>query len=114
MLVEDEIVICDLLAELFESHDYDVIKVPTASEAIQVLTEELKVSIIITDYHLEDMDGYMFTSQIRNLGIDIPVIITTGDSNLVNSNIFSPFSRVKILSKPFEFEELLSTVQKLV
>ena len=113
MLVEDEIVICDLLAELFESQDYDVIKVSTASEAIRVLTEELKVSVIVTDYHLEDMDGYAFASQIRNLGMDIPIIVTTGDSNVANSNIFSPFPRVKVLPKPFEFEDLLSAVQQI-
>jgi two-component system, cell cycle sensor histidine kinase and response regulator CckA len=113
MLIEDDLIISDLLAELFESHDYEVIKIVSAFEAVRILTEELKVSVIISDYHLADMDGYAFTSQIRSLGIDAPVIITTGDNNVISSNIFSPFSNIKILLKPFEFEDLLNTVREL-
>ncbi len=113
MLIEDDPVISDLLAELFESHDYEVIKIASAFEAIRILTEELKVSIVISDYHIEDMDGYAFTSQIRSLGIEVPIIITTGDSSVINSNIFSPFDHVKTILKPFEFEDLLDTVREL-
>jgi signal transduction histidine kinase/CheY-like chemotaxis protein len=113
MLIEDEVVIGGILSELFESHDYDVINLTSASEAIKVLTEELKVSVIITDYHLNDMDGFSFTTQVRELGIQIPVIVTTGDSNVLKSNIFAPFCDVKLILKPFEFEDLLNTVQQI-
>jgi len=114
MLIEDDLVISDLLAELFESHDYEVIKIISASEAVRILTEELKVSLIISDYHLADMDGYAFTSQIRGLGIEVPVIITTGDNNVASSDIFGPFKNLRVLLKPFEFEELLDIVRELI
>lgn len=113
MLIEDDPIISDLLAELFESHDYEVIKIASAFEGVRILTEEIKVSVIISDYHLSDMDGYAFTSQIRSLGIEEPVIITTGDNSVVKSDIFAPLSRVKVLLKPFEFEDLLDTVKEL-
>ncbi len=114
MLIEDDLVISDLLAELFESHDYEVIKIISASEAVRILTEELQVSLIISDYHLADMDGYAFASQIRSLGIEVPVIITTGDNNVASSGIFVPFKSLRVLLKPFEFEELLDIVKELI
>ena len=114
LLVDDEEMLSDLLAELLESNNYNVIKVSSGREALKVLTEEIKVDLAIIDYNMPDMNGLETIKEIRKLDSNLPILLSSGtpelniDSELDNYNITS------CVKKPYEFETMLATIQKFI
>jgi signal transduction histidine kinase len=114
LLVDDEIMLRDLLAELLESNGYTVIKVISGIEALKVLTEEIKVDLAIIDYNMPGMNGFDCIKEIRKLKFDIPIILSSG-SLAFDGNVDTKKTGINsIVSKPYEFETMLSTIQQLI
>ncbi len=114
LLADDEIMLRDLLAELLESSGYNVIKVSTGTEALKVLTEEIKVNLAIIDYNMPQMDGLECIRQIRELKFKMPIILSSGSFALGEDFDYKKIGVTTTLSKPYEFETMLSTIQKLI
>ena len=114
LLADDEIMLRDLLSELLESSGYNVVKVSTGVEALKVLTEEIKVNLAIIDYNMPEMDGLECIKRIRKLQFKMPIILSSGSISLDERIDFKSLGISGVLSKPYEFETLLSTIQKLL
>ncbi len=114
LLADDEIMLRDLLSELLESYGYNVIKVSSGMEALKVLTEEIKVNLAIIDYNMPQMDGLECIRQIRELKFKMPIILSSGSISLDENFDYKKMGITNILSKPYEFETMLSTIQKLI
>lgn len=113
MLADDEEMLSELLAEMLESTGYYVIKVKSGEEVITVLTEELKVDLLIIDYNMPVMNGLDCISKIRELNFNLPVILSSGSMRFENEDL----SRYKVSSKimkPYEFDTMLETIRKLI
>lgn len=114
LLADDEIMLRDLLAELLESYNFDVVCVQDGTEVLKVLTEELKVDLLIIDYKMPVMDGITCIKKMRESQLDIPVILSTGSTSIINDNEFKKLNVNCILNKPYEFDEMLAEIQKLI
>jgi CheY-like chemotaxis protein len=114
LLADDEEMLSDLLAELLESNDYSVIKVTSGKEALRVLTEEIKVDLAIIDYNMPGMNGLETIEQIRKLKFDIPVILSSGTDNFGESAGLDKYSIADCVQKPYVFETMLETIQRII
>ena len=110
MLADDEEMLSELLAEMLESTGYYVIKVKSGQEVITVLTEELKVDLLIIDYNMPIMNGLECISKIRSLNFNLPVILSSGSIRFDDEDL----KRYKVSSKimkPYEFDTMLDTIK---
>lgn len=114
LLADDETMLRDILAELLESYDFQVISVQNGLEVLHVLTEEIKVDLLIIDYKMPEMDGMTCIKKIRELNIQVPVILSTGSSTPKTDEEFKSMKIDSILTKPYEFERMLEEVKKLI
>lgn len=114
ILADDEEMLQDLLAELLESHNFYVIKVPNGIELLQVLTEEIKADLVIIDYNMPGMSGTECIAQIRNLGFTIPVILSSGSLGVEGKKVLNDFVIDAVVNKPYDFDTMLATVKKLL
>lgn len=114
LLADDELMLRDLLAELLESNDYNVIKVASGKETLKVLTEEIKVDLIIMDYSMPEMNGLECTEKIRKLNFDVPIILSTGSLSIEENFDPKKMKIDRLLAKPYEFDTMLSTIQELI
>jgi signal transduction histidine kinase/CheY-like chemotaxis protein len=113
MLADDEEMLSELLAEMLESSGYYVIKVKSGEEVITVLTEELKVDLLIIDYNMPNMNGLECIGKIRSLNFNLPVILSSGSLGFEDEDL----KRYKVSSKimkPYEFDTMLETIKKLI
>ncbi|HVO75717.1 MAG TPA: response regulator [Ignavibacteriaceae bacterium] len=114
LLADDEMMLRDLLAELLESQGYNVIRVASGKEVLTVLTEELKVDLIIIDYNMPEMNGLECIRRIKELDFKMPIILSTGSLS-VEEKLSSDTEGVSsVLTKPYEFDTMLNTIQKLI
>ena len=114
LLADDEIMLRDLLAELLESNGYNVIKVISGIEALKVLTEEIKVDLIILDYNMPEMNGLDCAAEIRKFNKEIPIILSSGSFGLNGIADTKGMGINSFVNKPYEFDTMLSTIQELL
>jgi len=114
LLADDEIMLRDLLAELLESSGYNLIKVSSGAEVLKVLTEEMKVDLVIIDYNMPGMNGLECVEQIRKLNYKMPVILSTGSLSVESSSDVRKVGVTSLVTKPYEFEVMLSTIRNLI
>jgi len=115
LLADDEIMLRDLLAELLESNGYTVIRVISGTEALKVLTEEIKVDLIILDYNMPEMNGLDCVTEIRKFNKEVPIILSSGSLGLNGHDIdMKKIGINSFVNKPYEFDIMLATIQELL
>jgi signal transduction histidine kinase/CheY-like chemotaxis protein len=114
MLADDEPMLSDLLAELLESNGYNVIKVVSGEDVMLVLTEEIKVDLVIIDYNMPGKNGIDTIREIRNRNLNIPIILSTGSLKSEEEDKLPALNINDRIEKPYEFETMLSAIRKLI
>lgn len=113
MLADDEEMLSELLAEMLESSGYYVIKVKSGEEALTVLTEELKIDLLIIDYNMPVMNGLECIKEIRNLNFKLPIILSSGSLRF-NDDELKLYNVSKKIMKPYEFDTMLEAIKSLI
>lgn len=113
LVVDDEELICWSLKRTFERHaGHSVCCVYTGNEAIQKIMEN-QYDVVITDLKLPDVHGTELVRKIKELGIDIPVIVI---SSYLSENMLDNAMKqgvVRCINKPFQIEDILNDVEHI-
>ncbi len=113
LVVEDEQDLAELLRLNLEIEGYKVALAPHGAIAIQKLKSE-SFDLVIMDIMMPKMDGFTAIQHVRLTNNDIPIMILSA-SNQSQDRIKGLKSGADdYLSKPFELEELLLRVDKLI
>jgi len=110
LLVEDDPKIASLLAKGLRREGYRVDWVPTGEESLTRL-EEGGIALLLLDLGLPDIDGLEVLREMRQRGMDVPVIVVTGRSDPRDRAIALSRGVRAYLTKPFAWAELLGTVR---
>jgi CheY-like chemotaxis protein len=79
LLVEDEFLLCDMIAEALSEHGFKVYAVANAKDALRHLTCGSPCDILLTDINLQgDIDGTTLARLARELRPDLPVVYASG------------------------------------
>jgi CheY-like chemotaxis protein len=113
LVVEDSEPIRRILALLLEGHGYEVVAVDGGREGL-ALAQQLHPCAITLDISLPDLDG---REVLRALKSDartqtIPVIVVSAYASVLTAAERS--WAAEVLSKPFDVDELLSRVARVV
>lgn len=80
LIAEDDNELCQLFKKVLNKHGYQVLCAADGKEALDLVEKEY-IDLIITDIMMPVMDGYTFISQLRQAGIQTPVLMITAKSN---------------------------------
>lgn len=111
LVIDDEQVIVDSVEKLCASEGWEVEKVLDGKAGLQRLDQKA-YRLIICDIMMPDIDGFMFLDEVKNRDLETPVIITTGYSTVENAVKSLNEGAVDFLSKPFTFDELISSIKR--
>lgn len=114
LLVDDEMMLRDVLGDLFESMDYHVLRAGTGLEAIEVIHNTGTADLMIIDYKMPGMDGLTCIEIIRQALPDLPVILSTGSMDIEETKSLAPYNLAAVMTKPYEFENMLATVNRIL
>jgi DNA-binding response OmpR family regulator len=117
LIVEDEDLLREGVQEVLEMNDYVVIGAADGVEALQWLSET-PVDLVVTDLVMPNMDGVDFVAKLRQLYVQLPVIVVSGSSHSVMAryglkSIEVPGANASI-SKPFKSKDLLAKIEELL
>ena len=79
LVVEDEAIIRDMVAEELEDEGFTVVIAVNADHAISILENRLDIHLVFTDIDMPgSMDGLKLAAAVRDRWPPIHIIITTG------------------------------------
>lgn len=116
LIVDDEPMICDGLKVFAKRWDYSFRKVMTArngEEALAVIEKE-SPQILITDIRMPKMDGVELLRRIRELKMDIHVIVLSGYDDFEYVRAMAVLGIENYLLKPVNHEELGQTLKTVI
>jgi two-component system alkaline phosphatase synthesis response regulator PhoP len=113
LLVEDEENLQEALKLNLELEGYEVTCASDGAEALQK-TEHEFFDLIILDIMLPEIDGIGVTETLRLKQNDVPILIVSAKSSSADRVLGLKKGADDYLNKPFNLEELLLRVQKLI
>jgi two-component system alkaline phosphatase synthesis response regulator PhoP len=113
LLVEDEENLHETLKLNLEMEGYSVTSAFDGSKAIRMIQEEY-FDLIIMDVMLPEMDGISVTENIRLQNNDVPVLMLSAKNSGQDRVRGLKKGADDYLTKPFNLEELLLRVDKLI
>jgi DNA-binding NtrC family response regulator len=111
LIVDDERNMRESLKIVLESHGYKADMVESAEEGLEAIANN-SYFIVITDARLEGMSGYEFLQESHERWPDMPILMITAYATPKLAVEAIQSGAVDYLSKPFEPEELLHSVNR--
>lgn len=113
LLAEDEENLHEALKLNLELEGYEVTSAYTGSVTLQKVQQEY-FDLLILDVMLPDIDGISITETIRVQNNDVPILILSAKNTGADRVLGLKKGADDYLTKPFNLEELLLRVQKLI
>jgi len=113
LLVEDEENLQEALKLNLELEDYEVTSAYDGVEALKAIQQE-HFDLMILDVMLPELDGIAVCESIRLQNNDIPILILSARNTSADRVLGLKKGADDYLTKPFNLEELLLRVNKLV
>lgn len=113
LIVEDEENIREMLQLNLELEGYEVSVAVTGAQAIKNVKSEY-FDLIILDIMLPEMDGLAVCETIRTQNIDVPILFLSARDSAADRIEGLKKGGDDYLTKPFNLEELLLRVEKLI
>ncbi|PKL90044.1 MAG: hypothetical protein CVV23_01505 [Ignavibacteriae bacterium HGW-Ignavibacteriae-2] len=114
LIADDEETILELLTDLLESYNYKVIKTRNGLEVLNILQTETEIDLMIIDRKMPAMNGIECIRKLRVLNYKNPIILTSGSQSILNDDAISELSVNRIMTKPYDFKELLEEIKILL
>lgn len=113
LLVEDEKSIQDIVKLNLELENYEVVVTESGKEALQLFNQQ-HFELAILDVMLPDISGLQVCEAIRIKNSNIPIIIVSAKDTSSDRIKGLKFGADDYLIKPFNLEELILRIEKLI
>ncbi|HEX6915217.1 MAG TPA: response regulator transcription factor [Chitinophagaceae bacterium] len=113
LIAEDEQHLHETLRLNLELEGYEVSSAYDGSEALKAVQNEY-FDLIIMDIMLPEIDGISVTESIRIKNIEVPILILSAKNTSADKVLGLRKGADDYLTKPFNLEELLLRVEKLI
>lgn len=115
LFVDDHASIRELVNDILKGKGYDVILSDDGSNAIQYF-DGRTIDLLITDLHMEKMDGIELTKYVRksNDYKHLPIIVLTTESQIEKKAEAKQAGATGWIVKPFDSENLIKVVNKII
>lgn len=114
LVVDDETVIAQLIADMLSGEGYDVDTAPDGVVALARLAER-RYDVVLSDLRMPELDGLGLFRQVEARYPDVlrRFMFITGTSEHTDYHGFIDEVKVPVLTKPFDMMELFRLVQEL-
>ena len=111
LIVEDEAVLRQSLAELLGEEDYEVLQAPDG-KAAHALVLERPVDLVLSDVRMPEMDGITLLEHLQRIAPQMPVIIITAFGTVDSAVAAMRAGATDYLLKPVQFDDVLLKVER--
>ncbi len=112
LIVDDDSLLRSALHRTLDTAGFRVTSTETASQALEWLRRGERFDAIVTDLFMPDMGGVDFLRAVRQLDLDVPLIVMTGYPSLETAVATVRYGGFRYLDKPIDVMSLVETVRE--
>lgn len=113
LLADDSVTIQKVIELTFMDQDYQIEAVSSGDEAMRRLDEGMP-DLVIADVHMPGASGFDVARRSKEIRPETPVLVLVGTFEPFDEGDFSASGADEVLKKPFDSQELLRLVEKLL
>lgn len=113
LLVEDEASLALTLSDRLRAEGYEV-EIRGDGESALELLDQRPMDLVVLDLMLPGIDGFEVCRELRHRGLQLPVLMLTAKSEVVDKVVGLKLGADDYLTKPFEMVELLARLEALL
>ena len=110
LVVDDDASIRQTVREILDLEGYPVETAADGREALRVV-ERAGPSLVLLDMRMPELDGWGFAREIRERGIELPILVMTAAENA--RSWAAEIGADGYVAKPFELDELLAAIERV-
>jgi PAS domain S-box-containing protein len=115
LLVDDEVTLATAMQYMLEMYGYDVITSTNSVKALETFrADPYGFDLVITDQTMPEMTGERLARELRRLRPDLPVILCTGFSHVINAEQAATRGIDVFLMKPVDGPTLANTIHQVL
>jgi PAS domain S-box-containing protein len=115
LVVDDEQVIMQMMQRMLKDLGYRVTAMTSGMEALQYFRAQPdKVDLVITDMTMPHITGAQLAQKLLAVKPDLPIILCTGFSELINEKKAKAIGIREYIMKPIVIHELAGVVRKVL
>ena len=113
LCIDDEQTIVEMMREMLETMGYDVFATATPAEAIARFQQYPELfDLIITDHIMPQQSGLELARCLRTVRRDIPMILSSGNTDLIDIDEAADSGICDFLQKPFTMKSLEKVISR--
>ena len=114
LVADDDADLLEVVVEALTDAGANVASAKSGAELLKRLGEDGAFDLIIADVLMPWMTGLQVASSVREAGLEVPVILMTGNRDSSLDERVDSLDRTVLLRKPFGDRELRAAVEKLL
>ncbi len=112
MVVDDEALIRKVAGRMAERLGYDVITADNGRKAVELFKPRRhEICLVILDLRMPEMDGEETFKALREIDPELPILISSGETDDKVANELMALGAAGMLSKPFDFAQFKATIR---
>ena len=115
LVVDDEPIIGEMLRRMLSDLGYDVLVYSSSTEALEVFTQKReRIALVLTDMNMPAMNGAELTRRIKTLSPEMPVVLCTGFSEIIDEKKARWSGIDGFIMKPATRRQLAQTIHDVL
>jgi len=114
LVVDDEPSLRSMVDDILSTYGYKVIQAETGEKALQSLSDNSDVQLIITDVVMPKMNGFQLATKVKQNFPNIPIQLVSGYSSIVPRDDNHQDLSNAIMYKPYKKRDLLKRVREIL
>lgn len=115
LFVDDEEAVVQMAREMLEQFGYQVIIKTDSMEAFRIFREDPSYfDLLLTDQTMPKLTGVNLAQKVMEIRPDIPVILSTGYSDMIDKNEINASGIRGFIKKPFVIAELTQKIRSVL
>ncbi|OPY80638.1 MAG: Blue-light-activated protein [Syntrophorhabdus sp. PtaU1.Bin153] len=115
LFVDDEDLLAELGKEMLEKLGYSVTALTDSTEALKHFSSDpSRFDFVITDHTMPHMTGLTLARELLKIRDDIPIILCTGHSDGISSDVAKAHGIGSFLMKPVARQELAEAIRSVL
>ncbi len=82
LIVDDDVFVREMLSSILEASGYTIVTAENGLEALGKCISDPTIDLIVSDVNMPEMDGIRLIKEVRKQGLEVPIIMVTGVSDI--------------------------------
>jgi PAS domain S-box-containing protein len=115
LLIDDDVAVLRMCRQMLEGLGYDVTTRTCSTEALELFrVRHEDFDLVLTDMTMPYMTGAQLAWELARIRSDIPIILCTGFSDLIDKQGIPPTGIAAVIRKPIHRSQLAQTIRRVL